>query len=803
MARTDGPITATILVIFTWLVSTGCVFGFDTTVPESGEVDEGEGVGVDAADGADLGDAPDLDADGDAADGDDGAPDADAAAPTDADASGVDVDVTPSLRCADLDCDANGRVCDEGDVTTDARCGQCLSGFIQEGEACAAPDCLSADDCVPDPAAIDWSTCGGYADACAREGTQTRLVYTGDCVGGRCEVTSVEQTRVCPDLRVTDGNPCVVDAAVGECRSGTCAVVPGQVAGVSASDGTSTDLVRVTWSAVDGATGYHVYRNGERLTVSPLTSLSYEDRSAPAGGVPAQVTGLSATAATDRITLTWTAAAGTGTPGVAATYTVTALNATGEGPASAGDAGNRAGFALSGYEVRINGSGSWLSAGTSTSYADTSAPAGSVSVTNVSASDGTSTAHVTLSATTAPGASRSYEVRAVNAAGGGTASAPVSAQRSVGTPSVQWQRSSGTTASGFSDISGATSALYDDTGAPSDGSVRHYRVVASASGAATVTSSSDSGFRQISLGATCNTDSQCPSGSWCSTVSGFRRCSPRLFGGQSHQMDFVYVPAGTFAQGTTGATNEERPYTATLTRNYFVSRTEVTQGQWKAATGATNPSCFQTTSGTSCGTTNAFNAGPVERVDWYSALAYANWLSSQNGLQQCYTLSGCSSASTGWQDGQHDGCTGATFTGLGCTGYRLLTESEWERAARGGTTSTYYWGEATDTSTVGQYAWFSGNTGSRTQGVGQKVMNAYGLYDMSGNVWEWVWDWYASSYPSGSATDYTGPSTGSFRGDRGGSWSSSASNLRSADRLDNGPANRNSNLGVRLARTLP
>jgi formylglycine-generating enzyme required for sulfatase activity len=567
---------------------------------------------------------------------------------------------------------------------------------------------------------------------------------------------------------------------------------------------------------VEGATGYNVYRDEVLVTTSLVTGLSYEDQAAPAGGVPERVTGVSGSSTTDRITVTWTAAEATGPAGAVAQYTVTALNDAGEGPASAGDAGNRAGFALSGYEVRINGSGSWLSAGTSTSYADTSAPAGSITVTNVSASDGTSTAHVTLSATasTTAGASRSYEVRAVNAAGAGAGSSSVSRQRSVGTPSVQWQRSSGTTASGFSNISGATSALYNDTGAPGDGSVRHYRLVASASGATSVTSSSDSGFRQVTepapgtFGATCSIDSQCPSGSWCSTVSGFRRCSPRLFAGVSHQMDFVYVPSGTFSQGTPGATNEERPYTATLTRNYFVSRTEVTQGQWKAATGGTNPSCFQATAGTSCSTTNAFDAGPVETVDWYSALAYANWLSIQNGLQQCYTLSGCSDSSTGWHDGAHSGCTGATFTGLGCTGYRLLTESEWERAARGGTTSTYHWGEATDTSTVGQYAWFNGNAGSRTQGVGQKVMNAYGLYDMSGNVWEWVWDWvYTSSawipYPSGSATDYLGGSSGSFRGFRGGGWNNSASNLRSARRDYDVPWYRYNGLGVRLARTLP
>jgi formylglycine-generating enzyme required for sulfatase activity len=308
------------------------------------------------------------------------------------------------------------------------------------------------------------------------------------------------------------------------------------------------------------------------------------------------------------------------------------------------------------------------------------------------------------------------------------------------------------------------------------------------------------------LGAACTADSECPANSWCSTVSGYRRCSPRVFSGAAHQMDFLFVPAGTFQQGTPGATNEERPYTATISRNYFVSRTEVTQGQWKAATGGTNGSCFQNTSGTSCTTSNANNNGPVEQVDWYSTLAYANWLSVNQGLSACYTLSGCTNATSGWHDGVHSGCTGATFTGLTCTGYRLLTESEWEHAARGGTTSTYYWGTATDTATVGLYAWYSGNAGNRTQAVGGKQANAYGLHDMSGNVWEWVWDWvYTSSawipYPSGSATDYIGPSSGSNRGFRGGSWYYDTSLLRSADRDKYGPSYRDHDIGFRLART--
>jgi formylglycine-generating enzyme required for sulfatase activity len=303
------------------------------------------------------------------------------------------------------------------------------------------------------------------------------------------------------------------------------------------------------------------------------------------------------------------------------------------------------------------------------------------------------------------------------------------------------------------------------------------------------------------VGGVCTVDEDCPAGTWCSTVSGFERCAPRLFEGDPHQMDFAFVPGGSFQQGTPDVTNEERAYTATLTRNYFVSRTELTQGQWRAATGGMNPSCFQNTSGTSCSSDNANDSGPVEQVDWYSAVAYVNWLSSQNGLQPCYSLSGCSDESSGWHDGAHDGCTSATFEGPGCTGYRLLTESEWEHAARGGTTSTYYWGEAMDETTVAQHAWFSSNGGNRTQAVGQKLTNGYGLYDVCGNVQEWVWDWYSSSYPSGRATDHLGPSTGSSRGVRGGG--SSASLLRSARRNSLDPTLRSSDLGLRVARTIP
>ena len=211
----------------------------------------------------------------------------------------------------------------------------------------------------------------------------------------------------------------------------------------------------------------------------------------------------------------------------------------------------------------------------------------------------------------------------------------------------------------------------------------------------------------------------------------------------------------------------------TLTGGFCLQTTEVTQSSWSRVMGTT-PSRFSDCGG-DC---------PVEQVSWYDALRYANALSRMEGLEECYVVSGAKV-----------NVRSASGSPLDCTGYRLPTESEWEYAARAGTSGARY-GE------LDEVAWYSDNANGRTHRVGTRQANAWGLYDMLGNVWEWVWDGYGS-YPRGGLTDPLGDDRSGLRVVRGGSWSYFARFVRAAYRLRDAPDNRLSNVGFRLSRSLP
>ena len=251
---------------------------------------------------------------------------------------------------------------------------------------------------------------------------------------------------------------------------------------------------------------------------------------------------------------------------------------------------------------------------------------------------------------------------------------------------------------------------------------------------------------------------------------------------------FVLIEAGSFQMGSPsgeqGREDDERQHRVTLTRDYFMQAHEVTQGEWQGLMG-NNPSSFS-----SCG-----SDCPVEWVNWYEAVAYANAASRSDGLEECYELSGCQES-----PGNDMECSRVRFSGLSCEGYRLPTEAEWEYAARAGSMTARYCGESE--SCLSGVAWYDGNSGSATHGVGEKQANAWGLYDMLGNVYEWTWDWHGD-YPSGSVTDPLGPGSGSSRVRRGGSWYYDARSVRSAYRDSFGPGGRCVNIGFRLARSAP
>ncbi len=241
---------------------------------------------------------------------------------------------------------------------------------------------------------------------------------------------------------------------------------------------------------------------------------------------------------------------------------------------------------------------------------------------------------------------------------------------------------------------------------------------------------------------------------------------------------YAPVPAGTFQMGCTRGQSDcdadETEHIVTLTHAYEVGVTEVTQWQFETTMGY-NPS-FQPDCGVNC---------PVESALWSGGAAYANALSTAAGLPECY-------ACTGAGDGVACEVAANPYE---CGGYHLLTEAEWENAARCGADPLY-----SGSGDILDLGWISDNSDGRKHDVASLAPNACGLYDMSGNVWEWTQDWY-DEYALPVETDPTGASSGSHHVSRGGAWDRSASLARVSYRRAAPGMSDHGVLGFRVGRS--
>ena len=259
------------------------------------------------------------------------------------------------------------------------------------------------------------------------------------------------------------------------------------------------------------------------------------------------------------------------------------------------------------------------------------------------------------------------------------------------------------------------------------------------------------------------------------TLLGFRAKKPfsiaSLKVGKVRQ-EMVLMPKGYFEMGSLpgvpGITEDEQPaHKVFITRPFWILASQVTQKLYQAIIGR-NPSRF-----------SGINR-PVEQVSWQDCIQFCNALSVRDGLQPCYEINPEDEESVRWN--------------RTASGYRLPTEAEWEYVAKAGKNYLF-----SGSNSVEEIAWYCENSDMETHDIRQKKANDWGLYDLTGNVWEWCWDWVAP-YEEGRASDPIGPSKGKGRIFRGGSWAIDENNLRIAYRGSERPHNKLDGIGFRIVR---
>lgn len=234
------------------------------------------------------------------------------------------------------------------------------------------------------------------------------------------------------------------------------------------------------------------------------------------------------------------------------------------------------------------------------------------------------------------------------------------------------------------------------------------------------------------------------------------------------KLEMVLIEGGTFEMGGNQEGTMDKPVHKVDVSSFYMSKYEVTNKEYKKY----KPSHSGYWSN---------DDYPVETVSWYDAVDYCNWRSVKEGFEKCYSGGGYS-----------------TVLDISKNGYRLPTEAEWEYACRAGTTTKYYWGDDMD----GNYCWHKSNSWNKIHPIGQKKPNGFDLYDMSGNVSEWCWDW-CDYYEEKSVNNPVGPSTGTTRVFRGGSWFCSLISCESEVRSSTFPTETDDYIGFRVVRSAP